>query len=271
MLELSKRVPYSFVKNIVKKSPLELRVLRLQSIFFGASGLLPSLDDKFDEETGKYVFSLHSEWQKYGNGIKPMAKSEWVFKGIRPHNYPTRRLAGISIYLNQKKDSGLFQSALNQIVQMNEQSENSIKKLASQIQCSLFQTGEGYFANRSNFGSKKFSRKVALIGEDRSLTIWVNTFLPLLVAWAREQNQNQIEEKLHQCWKEVPVNNQNHISKIMLGRLLGSKIDSIPVKKEQIQQGLIQIFQDFCDTKLSGCTGCPFPRLMSLTASDLMR
>lgn len=271
MITLSKNVPYSLIKNVIKKTPVELGILRLEAIFFGASGLLPVLDNQYDEETKKYLSDLHAEWKKYGNGIKVMSKSEWVFKGIRPHNYPTRRLSGMSYYLSKNVDSGLFQSVLNQMNEWNNHGSGDARKSRQQIQKTLIQSGEGYFGVRAIFGGKKFLRKAALIGEERSLIVWVNTFLPLLAVWARENDQINAEENLHRLWIEISTKNQNRISKVMLGRILGSKADSIKINKEHLQQGLIQIFQDFCDTKLSGCTGCSFPRLMLLSSNDLLR
>lgn len=266
MMQLAQRVPYSFLKRAVQKLSGEQRIFRFQAILFGAGGLLPDTAQSLDQETQDFVQLLWSEWDLFRSAIQPMKKSDWTFHGVRPNNFPTRRLAGLSHFLNQNMDEGIFKTALA-IVQGWKRENLKPVDLVWQTKKMLFQSGWGYFGLRASFGSKKFSKACALIGEDRSLAIWVNSFLPLLTAWSREQNERLLEEQLYRVWEQIPVLDKNKISKTMLLRFLGAAGDSFEVKKEKTQQGLIQIFQDFCDTKPNACIGCPFPRLVLVESS----
>lgn len=276
MKELSQRVSYELIGQAIEGTSGELRVLRLQALLLGAAGLIPEPASSSDDETKKFVLSLKTEWENCRGSVEPMDKSRWVFKGIRPQNYPTRRLAGFSYFLAQNSEKGLFSMAL-EIVQKWKKEKGKIsddKRFArrySEIEDIIFQTGWGYFGHRTNFGPIKFQKKVALIGEDRAITIWVNAYLPLLVLWCRKNQDEKLEEELHRFWSHIPLLVENQVSKMMKHRFLGSKAESFILEREQSQQGFIQIFQDFCDMKPTACIGCPFPRLVSLSTSQLFQ
>lgn len=275
MKELAGRVSYDFMKRSIQRTSGEMRTLRIQAILFGAAGLIPMLSSSFDDETTRFVSALSFEWNEISSGIEPMKKSQWLFRGLRPHNFPTRRLAGLSYFLAEHMEKGLFLTALEIVRNWEKPEKTHEAKIFSQrfeqVQKFLFQSGWGYFGVHANFGGNKFLHKVALIGEERSLTIWVNAILPFLVRWCRENKKDKLEEELYCFWKRIQTLSNNNISKMMLHRLLGSRGANFSVEKEQTQQGLIQLFQDFCDTKPTACIGCPFPRLVSLTIPELLR
>lgn len=268
MNELSRRVPCSSLRDAVIGISDETRVLRIQSILFGAAGLLPDSLSELDEETKKTVGPLISEWKKFQTNFVPMKKSQWVFRGCRPNNFPARRLAGISYFLAQNVEKGLFQTCLDVVYEWKkvdtESKEKKYAKCLHQAQQIFCQPVEDYFEFHSDFGRKKFKRKVALIGKERSLAIWVNVFLPLLVRWCRENQDSDLERELYFFWQKIPSLTMNHVVRMMVHRFLGACPPSFVFNKEINQQGLLQIFQDFCDIKPTACTGCNFSQIVSI-------
>lgn len=276
MRRLSQIVPYAAMKKIVFSSSGEMRIQQIQALLLYAAGLLPTSTRSLNEDAKKYFAVLEEQMQTLDLPTNPMSKSDWKFKGVRPHNFPARRLAGFSYFLAQTLEKGFFQTALSMVQRWREpengkQNQRLFSQRLEEIQKFLFQPGWGYFGRHATLEGRKFSQKTALIGEERALTIWVNSFLPALVCWCKKEGDEQLEEQLVRFWRALPTLSENRISKMMLLRFLGAKGDDFPVKTEQIQQGLLQLFQDFCDTKPTACVGCPFPRVAVLSRSDLFR
>ncbi len=269
MLELADRLPYTLLKKKIGKSTGELRVQKIQSLLFGVSGLLPESSTCTDPETGSFVALLQNEWNNLNRWLDPMDAKKWKCKGMRPQNFPARRIAGAAYLIASSFESGFFAPALDMIRnwQQSEKSTHLFRARLKKAHLLVSQPGWGYFGNRASFGSKTFANRTALIGADRAMTIWVNAYLPALVAWSRKNHNAALEQSLHDFWQNLPSLTENHLSKVMLLRFLGSRAHSFPVKTERQQQGLIQVFKDFCDTKPTACTGCPFPDLITSSIS----
>ncbi|HOK79623.1 MAG TPA: DUF2851 family protein [bacterium] len=92
-LELALITPYSEIKKLREKQTIE-KALLYRAGFTNDRGNLP---EDFD-------FSLR------------MDKSVWNYKGIRPANYPDKRIKGISNLLSKTVETGLVNFFLNNIL-----------------------------------------------------------------------------------------------------------------------------------------------------------
>jgi hypothetical protein len=130
---------------------------------------------------------------------------------------------------------------------------------------SLLQEND-YFNYRVKFGGKKFSSPRPLIGKEKSIEIITNVFIPYLLYLSRykinKEFTKQHELSLFKLYTLLPVVNMNKIAKMMANRLFGpERLKNIFIKKERFQQGLIQLWLDFCDVKMN-CQKCPLPSLL---------
>jgi hypothetical protein len=101
-------------------------------------------------------------------------------------------------------------------------------------------------------GSKPAARKLALTGETRVTEMLANVFFPL--AFAEDSSR----------WlgfKNLPATLSNRRVDIAAVRLFGPANPRAHelLRSAAIQQGLLQIYEDFCQQDASDCAACRFP------------
>ncbi len=96
---------------------------------------------------------------------------------------------------------------------------------------------------------------MALIGESRVTEMLVNVFFPLAVG---------DDEQYWIPYKNLPAKMTNRRVEIAALRLFGDS----PLKQELLkfaamQQGLLQVYEDFCMQDASDCAHCRFPEQLA--------
>ena len=96
-----------------------------------------------------------------------------------------------------------------------------------------------------------------MIGKERSNVIFINIIIPVLLAYARKRDDSELEEKLFKAYKSHSKLSPNNITRFMNYRILGkdSQEGSV-VNSARRQQGLLQIFKDFCESDDIACERC---------------
>jgi hypothetical protein len=97
-VKLSFLLDLEFLKRALDFTAPDL-VLKIQSIFFGVANLIPQINELKDEETINYINQLNVYWNEFSaeNKKERLNKNEWQFFRLRPQNFPTLRLAGLSL------------------------------------------------------------------------------------------------------------------------------------------------------------------------------
>ncbi len=95
--------------------------------------------------------------------------------------------------------------------------------------------------------------------------IFINIIIPVLLVYARKKGDTVLEERLFKAYKLHSKLSPNNITRIMGYRILGKDTrDSIVVNTERRQQGLLQVFKDFCESDDITCERCVL--LLSINA-----
>ena len=90
------------------------KVLHIQSLLFGTAGLIGfnSLDTSdLTADDRKYFEKLQNLWEKKYRSRAPatlLTQGHWKFGGIRPANFPWRRIAGLAHLIVRHEANGLF-------------------------------------------------------------------------------------------------------------------------------------------------------------------
>jgi hypothetical protein len=118
-----------------------------------------------------------------------------------------------------------------------------------------------YWSARSHFGSRPGRTQQRLIGSQRALSIVVDAMLPVLLCEAGEQGHTALQQLLLTAYRMAPRLSDNAILRHMSRRLLGddSRLLAL-VTRARHQQGMLQIFEDYCSRDEGGCQGCDFPQ-----------
>ena len=231
-----------------------LRLLResvddCDALLFGAAGFLETPDlDIYDKSAREYVRQLWDRWWPYRDDLQRLilpAKA-WHISGTRPVNHPQRRLAALAILAREWP-------------RLHRASGKSSVAAANDF----FQTLAHPFWNfHYTLTSEASPKEMALIGDSRVADILANVLFPF---WAAHDLKAAISSNMP-LWIEyakLPAQLSNRRLETAAARLFGND----PRRKEFLhtiahQQGLLQIYEDFCMQDNSDCEQCPFPEQM---------
>ncbi len=241
------------------------RSKQIQALLFGMSGLLPSQRSKYtsvkDEQTIGYIDEIERLWLELKNDIKgkPMDGEAWSFKYSRPGNYPTRRIAAISRLLAENYETGIFRVILTSFekVDKNKSDTDQIKTIIKNTLSIFIELYDNQWSHYYTFGGKRLKTKGRLIGKERATVIFINIIIPVLLAYARKRGDSQLEGRLFKAFKQHSRLSPNNVTRFMGYRILGRDSQKCSVvNSARRQQGLLQIFKDFCESDDIACEKC---------------
>jgi hypothetical protein len=235
--KLASSLPLSTIHDLVRGVGEEERLPMLQALLLGMAGLLPSqrgigLDGGAAE--------LERLWHCLG-AEAVMSHAEWHLVWVRPGNFPPRRLAAASYFLNRFWGRGLLQSVLE-----------LVRKGRKGLEAGFMVTAEGYWRWHFDFG--RSARDAALIGRGRAQEIVVNVALPFALAWAQLGSQPELERRALELYRCYPKLGENEITRSM-SELLWGEHGAEVISSAQRQQGLLHLSHSFC--REGKCAQCP--------------
>lgn len=197
--------------------------LQLDALVFGTAGLLsgvaPQHDDYFDALYSEFGFLAH----KYG--MRPLPMSAWKRSGMRPANFPHRRLA----YLAR-----LIPGATSLL--------SRIKECGSDVEalCALFAMRfDGYWANHYSFGASSPRDTSEAMSESSLRLILINAVAPMLFASGVSTDKSELMETAVDMLEGLPPENNTYIRDWSRA---GIKADSAFTS-----QGLLHIRKCYCE------------------------
>ena len=212
-----------------------------EATLFGVAGFLEAPDlGVYAGETRGYVRKLWDRWWPHRDGMQRLVLPAklWRLSGTRPMNHPQRRLGALATLINA------WPSFTRSIM----------KKNAKNAQDFFLGLRHPFWNFHYTLASDPAAREMALVGESRISEILANVLLPLFLtegadAWA--------------ACKKLPARLSNRRLETGAARLFGGDPRRPHFMKTVAhQQGLLQIYEDFCLQDNSDCAQCPFPEQM---------
>lgn len=265
---LAAMIPAETVRGIESAAPPERRAEALQSIFFAASGLFSNIQiSADDDETREYCENLRAQWQSHSAGLRinPLTKKDWHIHGVRPANFPLRRMAGVSQLLARISISGLENIVSSLAADVKAAAgPKEYRALLSRYAGYIEQPAEGYWAHRITPGGNFVENAPALIGKTMGVSVLINVFFPALMCRARLDGDEPLRDAVIALYGASPALDEHQITRLMRYRIRGEAPGgAVPLGREIIQQGLLQVFFDFCDGYIRDCSSCPVPELIA--------
>lgn len=251
------------------------KVLHVQSLLFGVAGLIgfKALDKSvLTADDRGYFEKLQNLWEKkYRLRIPtmPLTESAWKFGGIRPANFPWRRIAGLAHMLVRHEENGLFADYMkifqenmgSMTASLEAKSTSSIPGKLNDFFC--VEANDDYFASHYTPGGKLLAKPQLLVGATRSQEITVNIVIPIGLIFARASKSEKLETSFNVLFQSGKKTGDNKLLRFMKHYIFGNKQDMIQVLKNDKQaQGLMQIYQDFCTQNDNNCQSCQFPDIV---------
>ena len=234
-LLLSQRLP---VKRLLKLPQAER-----EALLFGISGFLPAEGfEALAPYTRGYLRQIWDEWWRlrdpWNRWLQPPQLPRWKLAATRPGNHPQRRLGALTSMLAD------WDRVSTPLMDAGRWSQTAWKE-------SLIGLQHDFWSTHYTLHSKPSVEPISLIGETRVQEMLANVAYPLLMP---ERTRLWAE------YLELPAMLDNQkLSRAVL-RLFGdSPRGGGFQKKLHHQQGLLQLYEDFCLEDDSACADCPFP------------
>ena len=241
------------------------RQVACEAILLGVGGFLDAIppDRLNDAASAGKAGQLSDTWSRIRPSWphEPLPDDAWVLKGTRPANQPLRRAAAMAAFLAAHLHSGLCRAILHAIERVPaDGTERSQCRQALQNLSALFEVGEtGYWSRRAAFGPERLKYPTRLVGPARVGEIVVNALIPLMLALAAEEEMPRIERRLHNLYSGLKPTGDNAVTRYMKTRIFAEPADADSIiNSSRRQQGLLQIFHDFCNPSGMTCEDCAF-------------
>jgi hypothetical protein len=224
----------------------------LAALLFGVANFLPTAAPTGrDASSRQYVKRLWGKWWKlrpdFEERILPV--TAWNLHGIRPANHPHRRLGAAVALL--RKHRNFLEKVTGAI-----ESDGDPAKLFLQVR-------DPYWSRHFTLGGKTQPREVELVGESRAQEIAANVVLPFVAALAESEGHRRLRGKSETRYTALRSSPSNSLLRLAAHQLFHGKSPGLRfINSTRRQQGLMQIFHDFCLNDKSACQQCQFPELV---------
>jgi len=212
-----------------------------EALLFGIAGILDSPDlGAYKDAVKSYLRELWDRWWPHREGMQRMilpAKT-WRLTGTRPANHPQRRLAALALLTRQWP--AFVRTA-------NKCATSAIRRFFTELKHPFWDMHYTVIA-------EPMPKPIALIGESRISEILANVMFPFWTCLGAD------------VWPEyskLAASLSNRRLETGATRLFGDdpRRDDF-LRTVANQQGLLQIYEDFCLQDDSDCARCPFPEQM---------
>jgi len=244
------KLPFTLLAQRLPLQLLRENIQNCEALLFGGAGFLEAPDlDVYKKSAREYVRQLWDGWWPHRDELQRfiLAANTWRLSGTRPVNHPQRRLAALAILA---RDWSRLQRASG--------------KTSVAAANDFFQGLEHPFWNfHYTLTAAASPKKMALIGQSRVADILANVLFPF---WAAHDAEAATPPST--ClWVEyarLPAQLSNRRLETAATRLFGNDSRRKEfLKTVARQQGLLQIYEDFCMQDNSDCAQCPFPEQMA--------
>jgi hypothetical protein len=235
------KLPFTLLAQRLPLKTLRALPNEIEAILFGIARFLETADMAgFASSTRQYLRLLWDAWWPRRTSLERLIlpPGTWQLSGTRPLNHPQRRLA-----------------ALAGIVAAWPQFSRSLGK-PDPVPVRNFFLGltHSYWNFHYTLTSKSAPTAMALVGETRLNEIEANVIVPF---WQLAGHNVWLE------YAKLPARLTNRRVETGAARLFGDD----PRRRQFLrtlahQQGLLQIYEDFCLQDESDCAQCPFPEQM---------
>jgi hypothetical protein len=222
-----------------------------QARLLGLGGFLP-----LDPGSGLpgYVRSLWDHWwrdrARFGTVMIP--QDAWRLAGLRPANHPQRRLALAAHWMLQPD---LPNRLVNAILASGPDDPSDAVAEVLLPPRDPFWEQHWTLAGRTGGVSP-------LLGSARITDLAINVILPWIWARAQVAQGTVVRETVERRYFEWPAGEDNAVLRMARLRLMGGERRKLP-RRAALQQGMLQVSDDFCSATNALCQGCRFPELVA--------
>lgn len=232
------KLPFTLIAQRLPLKVLRQKPNDIEALLFGVAGFLEAPDlAVYERSTRDYVRNLWDRWWPHRDEMQRLVLPAklWRITSTRPSNHPQRRLAALSILAQEWP---------------------AFRKSLGKTKANHFFDGldHPFWKFHYTLLAETSAREMALIGESRIAEIFANVLFPF---WLND------DVDLWSEYAKLPARLTNRRVETGATRLFGDDSRRKQFLKTLAhQQGLLQIYEDFCLPDNSDCAQCPFPEQM---------
>ena len=229
---------------------LPLKTLRAEGdaalpLLLGLGGFLHAPEfgqDKDKRDSRAYLRECWEFWWRRRSAMERLVLPDkaWKLSGLRPANHPQRRLAALVQLARRWPEVRAL---------IDDRGDADLAKAVTK-----FLTGlrDDFWDHHYTLTSARSDRPLALIGASRASEMLANVFFPLAIA---------ANPARWDAYAKLPAGTGSRRVATAATRLFGhDPVRAEPwLKTAAHQQGLLQIYEDFCLEDDSDCARCTFP------------
>ena len=134
----------------------------------------------------------------------------------------------------------------------------------------FLQARDEYWAHHFTLGGRMQAQPLELIGPTRAAEIITNVVLPFVAAQAADRGDQSLHQRVAARYATAAAEASNGVLRLAATQLFGSAAATKPyLTSARRQEGIMQIFQDFCLHDKSICRACQFPELVHRWAEKM--
>jgi len=232
------KLPFTLLAQRFPLALVRSRQMNIEPLLFAGSGFLNATDlGSMAGDTRGYLREVWEQWwfhrTEYDKLIVPAGL--WNLRGQRPVNHPQRRVAALAEIARHWPVLETLARAAN---------VEGIRHFFRQLQ-------HPYWDFHYTLTSRRSLARMALVGEARITDLLLNVFFPGAVSAAPQ---------FWETYRALPAADSNRRVEIAARRLFGSGALARELgKRAMTQQGLLQIYEDFCMSCDADCARCALP------------
>ncbi len=252
-LVLAKRASSRELKRVTRGLPPNESARSICALLLGVAGLLELGNDSYSDDLRERWRALEAE---FANRI--MSAYKWHFVGARPANFPPKRMAAASQFLARHQDKGLLSSLLKPVRTLGEPpySRAALRATIGRIGKLFTSLEDDYWSYRTSMRGKRLAKPQRLIGGQRFKVIFINAVIPLFLLYSRNTGNVSLERTTHSLFCTAGRLAPNRITRQVSELIFGKEDEPEVVFNARRQQGLHQVYRDFCAFGDDGCRNC---------------
>jgi hypothetical protein len=220
------------------------------AVLCGVAALLPARTQPlWDRDTRRFVRDLWDVWWKRQSSWQEriMSRQDWTLRNLRPQNHPLRRLmAAVDLFCGPSPLPPRIEAM------------DGNPLLCREVYRILENAGmTSHWAWRHSLSGARLARPLALIGPGRAAAILTNAIVPWLAATAAGDSRDG------RFLEDLPAEDDNRLIRHTAHAIFGRDHAPSLYRSGLRQQGLLQIFHDFCLNARNGCRACTLPELLA--------
>jgi hypothetical protein len=235
------KLPFTLLAQRLPLKLLREKIDEAEALLFGSAGFLKTADlDVYQKSTRDYVRQLWDRWWPRRDDFQRLMlpAALWKVSSTRPANHPQRRLGALAAVITNWPTFAKLS---------RKDDHRALSDFLLGLQHSFWDFHYTLVADTS-------SKEMALIGESRVAEFMANVYYPLAFAEGND---------VWNAFSQLRARLANRPLAIGATRLFGDD----PRRGKFLntvahQQGLLQIYEDFCLQDNSDCAQCPFPEQM---------